>query len=417
MYTLVSAIGKLKAVGSRWTDVEISEISLHEIYRDYEEIYAVLSNPFYSSNRTLILSSIKNSGISSVLTLPEYLQTIDDLSLPVVTELYEVSTKWAYYNDAFRSRYKIVPAPASGHVDSSIPLSERDWLALTRPNTDYNLFFKSCLVSVNGLIHRTDTDGDRVYVVDGMKSCRLSGQNQMGITNFLQLGELEFFQITEEMIHRRYLDEPLRERVYIDIGVSKPNKYPMLVLGGYLYILDERSFFQISDTVYAFNIKNVPWKERFFESQKLIDLSGLDFEDIQHNEYQIVDSELYSDDNIKKMFTLSQSFLVFIDNTDIFVEKETLRSTTLPNIYTSFTEPKYPLTMGYGKLGDYWRTKEDGQWSLTVQDNLKWNYVFNTTPEEGLVSYDNSASPFDPLEKSRCQFIKIGCSFLTEILN
>jgi hypothetical protein len=415
MYTLVSAIGKRKAAGSRWVSIDISSIALNDVYHDYQEVYAVLSNSFYTGNRTLLLSSIKNSVIAVTSTLPQYLQSIGNASLPVVDQLYQVETKWVHYNDAVKARYKIRPTPSNGHVDSTIPLSERTWLSITRPNTDYNLFFKSCLVSVNGLFHRTDTDGDRVYVLDGMKSCRISGENQMGITSFMNLGELEFTSITQQMIHRRYVDEPLKQRVYIDIGTAKPGKYPMLVVGGYLYILDERNFFQISDTVYGFNILNVPWRERFFESRKIIDLSSLELEEFIHNENQVVESELYSDINITKMFTLSQSFLVFIDNPDLFIEYDTLRRSKLPNMYTSFTEPKYPLSLGYGILGDYWSTKEHDQWSVTVQDSLKWNYIFNTVPEQDLVSYDNSVSPGDPIENSRCQFMRIGSDILTAI--
>lgn len=415
MYTLVSAISKRKEAGSRWTNTDISDIPLSDLYRDYHEVYVVLSNSFYTGNRTLVLSTIRDTALSSTLTIPQYLTSIGNASLPVIEQLYRVNTKWISYSNAFRANYKVRPTPANGHVDSTIPLSERDWLSITRANTDYNLFFKSCLVSVNGLLHKTDTDGERVYIIDGMKSCRISGENHMSILNFMNLGELEFLPITEQMIHRRYPDEPLKQRVYIDIGTSKPGKYPMLVVGGYLHILDQRSFFQVSDSIYAFNIKNVPWRERFFESRKLIDLSSLELEEFTHNDNQIVESELYSDLNITKMFTLSQSFLVFIDNLDLFVEYDVLRTTRLPKMYTSYTEPKFPLTLGYGLFGDYWKIKENDRWSVTVSNNLKWNYIFNTVPEGDLVSYDDSVSPYDPVEKSRCQFMKIGADMLTVI--
>jgi hypothetical protein len=415
MYALVSAIGKLKAVGSRWTSLSVAAVTLSTLFRNYEEVYLVLSNPFYEGNRTLILSSIRDENLSSELTVSQFLINNGNETLPVVEDLYQINTQWAKYSDAFRSHYKVEPIASSGHINSSIPLSERTWLSLTRAETNYQLFFKSCLVTINGLIHRTDTDGNRIYVVDGMKSCRHSGRNQIGITSFQKLGELEFMAISEAMIHRRYADEPLKSRVYIDIGTAKPNKLPMLVVGGYLHLLDSRTFFQVSDTVYAYNIRNVPWRERYFESKELIDLSHFDLEVFNHNDNQVTESELYSDEIIKKVFTLSQSFIVWIDNTDLFVEREALRRSTLPNMYTSHIEPIYPLTTGYGKLSEYWRVKEHNQWAVNVADGLKWNYDFNTTTESGLVSYDNSASPFNPLEYSRAHFMKIGCDALEVI--
>lgn len=415
MYTLVSAIGKLRAVGSRWASVNISAVSLNILFRDYEEIHATLSNPLYTGHRRLALSEIREANLASTLTLPQYLAGLGNTTLPVSEDLYEVKTSEVRFSDAFRARYKVDPISPNGHINSTIPLSERTWLSLTREDTDYLLFFKHCLVSVNGLIHRTDTDGNRIYVVDGMKSCRHSGKNQIGITSFLAVGELQFTAITESMIHRRYADEPLGSRVYIDVGVAKPGKVPLLVLGGYLHALDPREFFQVSDTIYAYNIRNVPWRERFFESKELIDMGDLGLEVFAHNENQVVEEELYSDAVIKKIFTLSQSFIAWVDQDELFVSRESLRRASLPGMYTSYVEPKYPLQLGYGRLGDYWRVKEDGQWSVNVADGLKWNYDFNTTPEKNLVSYDNSSPPFDPMERSKAQFLKIGSTTLEVI--
>jgi len=408
MYTLVSAIGKSKTPGSRWTSIDIAQLPLADLYRDYEEVYAVLSNPFFATNRTLILSQIKEQNAANTFTLPDLLSTIDDEALPTTDDLYHIETSWAKYSDAFRARYKVEPISPIGHIGSTIPASERNWLSLSRRNTDYHLFHKSCLVTINGLIHRTDTDGERVYVVDGMKSCRHSGMNQIGITSFREIGDLEFVPITDDMVHRRYVDEPLSERVYLDIGQPKPGKLPMLVLGGYLHLLDERTFFQISDTLYAFSPRNIPWRERYFESKPLIDLSGFELEVFNHNENQVSETELFSDSVIRKYFTLSQSFLVFVNCDHIFSERHQLKRTVLPNMYTSHTEPSFPLLTGYGKLSDYWKTKEDGQWAINIADGIRWNYSFNTAPEPGLISYDSSSPPYNPLERTIASFWKIG---------
>lgn len=412
MYTLVSAVGKLRAVGSRWTNTDVSTIALNQLLQEYEEIYFSLTNPFYQEPVTLKLSDLRSTNLFNSATLPEYLSAVGDDALPVTQDTYSIKDTWVGYSDAFRARYKVEPISHTGHIGSSIPMSERTWLSLTRPNTDYREFFKHCLVTINGLFHRTDTDGQRVFVVDGMKSCRHSGKNQIGITSFAKLGELSFTTITEDMLHRRIPDEPMGDRVYIDIGEEVTGKLPMLVVGGFLHLLDTREFFQVSDSIYAYNIRNVPWRERFFEMKKLLDLPFLDLESFAHNPNQVVEEEIYSDAFIKKIFTLSQSFIVWIDATDLFVERESLRRTKLPHMYTSYAEPRFPLVTGYGKISDYWSVKEDGQWAVNCIDTTKWNYDFNTVPESTLVSFDNSALPFNPMEYCRAEFLKIGRSAL-----
>ena len=408
MYQLESAVGKLRKTGSRWQAVAIGEVAMSVLYTEYASIIAVLSNSFLPQPVSLDLELIKASYASSPLTFNEMLGALGNASLPTTPVLPELKTRHAIYSDAFRAGYKVNSFSPAGHVNSNVLPGDRHWLALTKPEVDYTLFYKSCLVSINGLVHLTDTDGQAVYVVDGMKSCRQSGRNQIGITSFRELGALEFVPITPQMVHRRYPDRPLAKGLYLDIGTAKPGKYAMLVLGGYLHVLDSSTFRQVADSIYVIDFQNLPWRDRYYESRGLIDLSSFNLEVTTANEDQLVDAQLYSDEVLTQYATLSQSFLAFIDNPNLFVEREALRRTVLPNIYTSYSQPRFPLVLGVGKLGDYWRTYEHGQWSVTVNDGLRENYVFNTTPEHNLLSIDNTVSPFDDLELSRAQFLKIG---------
>ena len=412
MYQLISAIGKLRAVGSRWENIDISNLVLADLYSQYTQVYARLSNPFYTGERSLDLEDIRDEYQGSGMTFNAMLNSIGDGALPTTEELHTFETKWALYSDAFRARYKVQPVSPNGHLNSSIPMAERHWLALSKAGVDFNLFYKHCLVSVNGLYHLTDTDGEYGYVVDGMKSCRQSGRNEIGITSFLNIGELEFVPITEAMVHRRYADMALGSVTYLDVGTARPGKYAMLVLGGYLHVLDNETFYQVNDAIYAIDFQNFPLRERYFESKGLIDLSSFNLEVFNHNPDQTGEQELYSDETITKYCTLPQSFLVFVDNPNIFKEKVELRPTVLPNMYTSYVEPSYPLVTGAGKLGDYWKTKEHGQWAVNISNGIRHNYTFNTVQESTLVSYDDSSPPFAAVDLSHVYLLKIGTQLL-----
>ena len=182
----------------------------------------------------------------------------------------------------------------------------------------------------------------------------------------------------------------------------------MLVLGGYLHLLDQRCFQRISGSIYAINFRALPLRDRYFESVDVLDLKSLGLEHTPQNEYEISDAQLHSDEVLVKYMTLSQSFLVFVDCENLFVEREVLRRSVTPHRYTSYTDAIYPLITGAGKVSNYWPVKEDGQWSLGVSDGVRGNYLFNTTLQDNITCIDNARDPSNPVELSRAQFIKIG---------
>lgn len=409
MYNLVSAIGKSKQYNGRWSAIDISTIPMVQIYNDYSKVIATITSSFAPTVKlSLDLDEVKSVNISSSVAFNDFLINNGNTTLPTSTVLYELSTKYCIYSDAIRARYKIMAVAEDGNINSNIPIPDRDWLSLKKPNINYTLFQKSCLVSVNGLIHLTDTDGNQVLVRDGAKSARISKLNQVGITSFRELGELELMPITTSMIHRRYPDIPLNRNMYIDIGPAKPNKTAMLVLGGYLHVLDNTTFHRISDSIFAINFENFPLLERYFESKQFIDLSSLGLDaSVQYNA-AINMPELLTDDVLIKYATLSQSFLVFINTENMFVENAALKRSNLSGKFTSHIEPIYPLIVGCGLIADYWRVKEDKQWALSMNVNWQNNYLFNTTPLQNLNNVNDARTPENLLDLGRGHFLKIG---------
>lgn len=414
MYNLVSALGKSKQYNGRWSSVDISDVSMTQLYHDYSDVLVTITSNFAPTiKRTLDLADIKSANIGNSATFSQFLVANGNTTLPTATDTYVLETKYAIYADAIRAHYKATPINSDGHLISPIPMIDRDWLALQRPaekypDFDYELMQKSCLVSINGLFHLSDTDGEKLLVVDGAKSQRIAKTNQVGLTSFREVGDLQFIPITESMVHRRYDDVPLSRFLYIDIGQSIINKTAMLVLGGYLHVLDDLTFHRISDRIYAIDFSNYPLLDRYYESRSIIDLTSLELDVSETNDFTVNTQQLYSDEVLTKYVTLSQSFMVFVNTEDLFVEKQALRRSNLPCKFTSYVEPIYPLIVGCGMLGDYWRVDEDKQWALTVNQNWQNNYQFNTVPRSTLVNVDDARSPHDLYDLGRGHFLKIG---------
>lgn len=408
MYQLVSAMGKLRTIGARWEDIEIGEMVVATLFSQYEKVYAVLTNPFFPNQMCLDLDEIKGANGSSEMTFNAWLASIGNASLPTTTNIPKVETKYAIYSDAFRARFTVRPINPNVHPDVDLPRAEKKWVDLRKDGIDYQLLYRSCLASVNGLFHLTDTDGERLMVVDAQATSDHSGRAELGLYSFRELGSLEFLPIKPEMIHHRYADQPYKTYLYIDTGTPRPNKTAMLVLGGYLHVLDDKVFSRINDSIFAICFDNFPLRDRYFESVGIIDLSSLGLEHDPDNPAKIKDQQLHSDEVLVKYATLSQSFIVFVDNTHLFVEYEDVQPTKIANIYVSFTEPKYPLVTGIGKISDYWRVKEHGQYALTVVNGVRNFYNFNTTTDDQLDCIDDAAPPFKPSEYTRPKFLKVG---------
>jgi hypothetical protein len=413
MYTLVSAMGR-NSSSKRWESVDLSVTTMSDFYSTYSEGFAVLTNNFFTGQVSFDLFTYRNKWLAEQRTLPALLVEIGNETIPTSTTIKKLSTKYAIYADAFRAQYKIkaVNPGVSDTVDID-PL-QKTWVKMTKTGIDYNLFYKSCLVSINGFFHITDTDGTAIYVKDAMTSCRLSKKNQIGIYSLRELGELEFLPITESMIYQRTPEITYSTRMYINVGTERAGKTAMLVLGGYLHPLDSSVFTQISSTVYAINFKDYPLRERYFDSYKKIDLSSLGLNHIEQNPNQISDIELHSDSVLVKLATLSQSFIVFIDNTQLFAEREDLQPTKIVNKYTSYTEPCYPLFGAYGRLFDYWRVYEDTRWAITVVGGVQKNYVFQTVTGEGVLNgIDDGCLPYNQSNTARLNYLKLGCDFMS----
>jgi hypothetical protein len=416
MYTLVSAIGKSFASAGRWESVDIGAMPLSQIYSSYLKVYAVLTNPYVSGQVSLDLSQIQAADGGLSMTFNEFLTQNGDAALPTSTTIPTLKPQYAEYKDGFRAGYKVQPVNKLAAPDAQLPMSEKTWLYLTKTDAegnsiDFELFYKSCMVTINGYFHNIDAVPTAAWVMDGMVSRNLSKQNQFGLLNFQKLGSLQYVAIQPSMIYKQNSNQAYRNQMYVNLGVDITNKTVMLVLGGYLHILDPQTFFRVSATSVGINFNNLPILERYHESMQYLDFSGLPFDRDAHDPSKINVADFLSDENLVAYATMSQSFFVILDNPEVFIETEKVYTGKLTNILVSNQEPKYPLVNGHGKLADYWSVQEDGRWALTVYDN-RWNQrTYNTVDWRNADCVNSARTSQEVSIPSRAFFLKIGTDF------
>jgi hypothetical protein len=408
MYTLISAIGQPLNGAGRWRSIEIGDMPMTTIYSTYAQVYAILSNPFFPQQVCLNFAGIRSQYGGVSLTFNELLASLGSESLPTTNTLPVINTRYAKYADAIHAGYKIEPIHPTISPTTPIPRAEKTWLLVSRPNTDYNLLYKSCLVSVNGFFHQTDVDATGLYVKDGMESCFISNDNQLGLFSFRELGSLSFIPITKSMVYKQNINQVYRDRCYINVGKDVSNKSVFLVLGGYLHVLDKKTFYRVGNGQFCIDMSNLPLFERYYESKNYIDLTSLPLQKTDKNDNQVAVDEFLSDECLLTYVTLSQSFFVILDNPEIFVEREEVKAAPMPGMFISYTRPQFPLITGKGKLSNYWYTYEDTQYSLTCTDSYRQNRLFNTVHVNSQTSVSDQRVPTDAVRHGQGRYLKIG---------
>jgi hypothetical protein len=407
MYQLVSAIAQLRAISNQWAAADLRVLTLSQIDSAYSEAYLRVSHPLWTANRTMRFQEITQSYVQRDHTIAQFFAANGNNTLPAVNGLAQIVSGYVNYADAYWAGYKLNRGMLLQNPTTIPTVDDAEVLIMQKEGVDGRVFHKNCLVSINGLIHRTDADSTYVYVLDGARSNYHCRRNEVGILNFRGIGEMEFHSITPEMLFRSHPDQPFSNQVFINAPVVPKDKTVALVMGGYLHLLDNLTFLRTGENIFCIDTQSIALLERFFESRHLINLSSLGLDYNGNNDAQISTAQLFSDAVITKWLTLSQSFLVYIDSPNISCERLQMAPTNIAKQYLAYEEPTLPLLGGYGLIQPYWVQENDGVFSVTVGDNVKPHYLFSTAQNVNVTMPADNRIPYDKESYSRVQFLDI----------
>ena len=112
----------------------------------------------------------------------------------------------------------------------------------------------------------------------------------------------------------------------------------MLSIGGYLHLPGKGLIKQVGERIYSIDFKDYPLARRYLEMNELMDISHINknFSKSTANETQVAVEDLYSDNHIIKLLTLTQSFFIVVNTDQLFVDMEKAESTDLPGRYITY---------------------------------------------------------------------------------
>jgi hypothetical protein len=407
MYTIVESKCKPLVGSAAFTIVDIKDVSLVTIFNTYSSVYVTVTNSYDNKNITFDLFGYKSIMFNSDLTLVAFVETLANTVLTPATSVPVVPFISAGYTDAVQGGYKVDQCRVGVDVTQHILDSDKKDLYITREGVDGDLLHDYCLISVNGYYHLTDTDKKYTYVLDGSKSFFKTAYNHVGILSFYNVGKLTKYKITDDVIYSLEA-RPLKERCYIkvDTGSDLSDKTILLVMGGYLILPMDNVMFRNSVNSIVINISAMPYVERIAESANILNLASIGVD-----KDTISGEMIYSDAFIRKYLKLQQSFLVVVDNSDLFYLRRNLANNNFPGLFITDSEPDLPMFVGYGKTAEYWKTYEDGYYAMSARETETHNFVASYVDPKSLQGFTNKDLPNGKLLTNNAFLLEIGTNY------
>ncbi len=409
-YQLVAAKARLKSLDAVWEDVDLSAVDINEIYRTYRRVILTLSHTVVSGTFYLDLQDARQlvGNYTGYRTLPQWLTSMGNATLPTLSQAPTYRLYPARYTDIYRANYKTLPFDRTRHPDAQLPHRAKNDLLISGRGVDFRSMWTYCMITVNGFVHRVSGSREGLVVVDGGRTGRISKSNHVGLTSFRDVGALTYVPITANMVYKQNPAQRYADYAMVKLPMDISNKTVMLVLGGYLHVLD-KAYYITGDRQIRIDLSALQLPDRIYDSIDKIDLSSLGLTASSNNPKHFALDDLFSDRAMLAYLTLPQSFFIVMDKTDLYVRRHIVEQTRNPGRYiTEMPLKQFPLLSAYGRLYDYAPFPERGKCVLATDFIKQAHRTYHTYPWEDGVSVDPTSYPSDPWFWAQAFLLEIG---------
>lgn len=383
MYLYKSAIALARTNAAQWQDISFETYSWAEIFRLFSHAYICAYSSADEADIYIDINSYRNSLSDQELsvTVKQWLTNKNNLPLIYTKEKPNTTVKYVKYNDAFKAGYRVNVGLMGVDAVESYPYSDRVDLALSRPDhdTDLRLLDTHCLVSLNGLIFDTQSSRKTCFLPQAVKAIKDRKNVSLGILSFYDVAKLTKVKITDSMVSSQTTESKLKEKIYLTVKDSLDGSSFFLALGGFLVLCDDQALTQVSSNTVSLDINKIPFVERIVEAIRITDMSHLGL--TASAGYNTINLEqLYSDECLLKLLKGYNSFFVIVPGVKLQTKKTALRTSNIPGSLVAWQEPTSLMIGAYGKIVNYWKIHEAGQWAVSIPDAYRRNYSFSTRP-------------------------------------
>lgn len=385
MYQLITGLLKSRVRGSSFEEKDLSSYKVKNLLRDYKEAYLVLTHFAIVGKITLRIRNAERMIVSVAddPTVAEWLLANANATLPTQAGVPKIIKKSVLARDVWQAGYSADLSFAQGSPFNDVTDADKDDIWLTRKDTDYVESQKYALATVNGMVHRVDADKDGMYIHNGGVTFRRSNNALLGLLSFENVGPIKTHTITPEMIYHPSAVGKLSEEAFIKLPFDATNRVVGLVIGGYLHLVTNDVKIT-GDRTIKILMNRIPFWERYMENRRVMDMTSMErFHVVNTDDLSIYDTQGFnSNECIKELLTLPQSFLVEIETDNMSVDHYKTMNTWLPGRFYWHERPLLPLRTELGKLPSYLAMEEAGKWVICIDNNLLQRRLFTSLEEQ-----------------------------------
>lgn len=377
MYEFNRSVARLIGDDHTWETPDIGVMPCNQIFTKYREVYAVLQNNFIEGALTLDLRKIRTKIETLTITFDEWLVQNANKALPTTEGIPTVSYLSARYGDAYDAGYQLKGTDSRYSPEMVVTPEHQVDILVSKPGIDYTKLVKSCLFTVNGLIHRASASPAGVYLVKGGECCNRINDTQVGLFNFQDVAEFECLSFMSGYFKRPVKLLDYKDKIYIKFPRKLSSKTLFLVLGGFLLTPDQDVFKLVNDDTLVVNMNRVPYHRFFYETLKRANLDSMGLDTTGDDRRAV--QELNSDEAIKQYFLLPHSFLVMLNTQDITIREDRVADMGIPGRWEYHTYPQGLLRVSDSTHPEYRVLEQEGVYVLAARPQYRDAVMRETT--------------------------------------
>lgn len=373
MYQLSRAYAREDRRSGRWHEVDIADLPLRELPQRYPDICFIITYPaLQGDERAVFYANVANltKTVLSTTTVQEWLTSLGNQSLPVEDKVPTFTPRYVRFINGWYGRFLMDPIGPSRRLEPEVSKFDKQDILIRHPAMDGPTLRKQAMVSVNGYFHFTEYTQDGILVHDGNKTILKSNMNQIGIYSFKEVGEINYVNITDDMIVNKGEDEPLSNGTYITLpGDTKDyeGKTVLFVFNGYLQALG-KGYNRVGLRTFKVQLSNMLLLERLYQSRTFLDLEDVPLTHYPNDPTLLSTREFYSDEMIRWWLNRSQTFFVVVDTPSMFQELEPVEHLSIPGRFIDEHFDNLPLMGTYGRMLEYRALRYPGDRTVLATD-------------------------------------------------
>lgn len=354
MYTLVNAFLREKNSEEPWKEVNIYNMLLSDIFNKYISGHIKLTNNYIANPLYLDLKEFKSMNIQTPnITFGLWLSYIGNKV--ITTNEIEPQYKQGNvtYCDAWQAGYKIIRMSNNLETENMV-ISDLPNLYMSKSGTSVNTLQDYTLSIVNGYLHFSEGFKNGMKIHGGGETITKSGNNQIGLISFFNVGKINQYKIDDSMIYPTKNNSSLSRGLFINLKKDISNKKVFVSILGHL-IYDSKYISIVNDElgIIRLDIDSLDLPGKVLRSLKDLELNegSLGISDSGNN--SITRENILSDTSLKYFLNHYTSFVIVIDTDIITIEKKMVDNIGLFGIYEYHEKPILPMIDYYGRLPVY----------------------------------------------------------------